>query len=337
MKGRGCSPLHVLSQVFHTHICSIINKQNLIMSKILIATEKPFSPDAVGGIKDILQFAGYEVKLLESYTEKAQLLEAVADAAALIVRSDKIDDEVMAAAPELKIIVRAGAGYDNIDLAAATQRHIVVMNTPGQNANAVAELVIGLLIFTIRNRFNGTSGTELKGKKLGLLAFGAVAQNLARIAHGFGMDISSHSPLDNPQSIIDAGYHVVESTRALFEDNHIVSLHVPSTPTTRRSIGYDLIHSMRKGAILVNTARQDIIDEEGLLRAMTERTDLRYVSDLKLEAHDKAVELLGDRYIFTPKKMGAQTKEANVNAGLAAAKQIVAFLKDGVKTFQVNK
>ena len=259
------------------------------MSKILIATEKPFSPDAVGGIKDILQFAGYEVKLLESYTEKAQLLEAVADAAALIVRSDKIDDEVMAAAPELKIIVRAGAGYDNIDLAAATQRHIVVMNTPGQNANAVAELVIGLLIFTIRNRFNGTSGTELKGKKLGLLAFGAVAQNLARIAHGFGMDISSHSPLDNPQSIIDAGYHVVESTRALFEDNHIVSLHVPSTPTTRRSIGYDLIHSMRKGAILVNTARQDIIDEEGLLRAMTERTDLRYVSDLKLEAHDKAV------------------------------------------------
>ena len=205
------------------------------MSKILIATEKPFSPDAVGGIKDILQFAGYEVKLLESYTEKAQLLEAVADAAALIVRSDKIDDEVMAAAPELKIIVRAGAGYDNIDLAAATQRHIVVMNTPGQNANAVAELVIGLLIFTIRNRFNGTSGTELKGKKLGLLAFGAVAQNLARIAHGFGMDISSHSPLDNPQSIIDAGEHVVESTRALFEDNHIVSLHVPSTPTTRRS------------------------------------------------------------------------------------------------------
>ena len=305
--------------------------------KVLIATEKPFAPVAVKGIKDILDTAGYELALLEKYTNKAELLEAVADADALIVRSDVIDAEVMDAAPQLKIIVRAGAGYDNIDLPAATSHHIVVMNTPGQNANAVAELAVGLLIYACRNRFNGTSGTELMGKKLGLLAYGAVAQNLARIAKGMGMDISGYSPLDRPQKIIDAGFHVHETLRDLFSYNNIISLHVPSTPQTRGMVGYDLVKLMRHNAILLNTARQDIIDEDGLLKAMTERSDIRYVTDLKMKQHERAIELLGDRYIFTPKKMGAQTKEANVNAGLAAAQQIIDYLEEGVKKFQVNK
>ena len=290
--------------------------------KVLIATEKPFAPVAVKGIKDILDEASVDLELLEKYTEKKQLLEAVATANALIVRSDIIDEEVMQAAPELKIIVRAGAGYDNIDLEAATRHGIIVENTPGQNANAVAELVIGMLIYTIRNRFNGTSGTELMGKKLGLLAFGAVAQNLARIAHGMGMDVSSFSPLNRPQKIIDAGFHVTDTLEDLFIHNHIVSLHVPSTPQTRGSIGYDLVMKMR---------------EEGLIRAFEERTDLRYVTDLKLKAHDEAVAKLGDRYVFTPKKMGAQTAEANINAGLAAAQQIVDYFKDGNHKYQVNK
>lgn len=305
--------------------------------KVLIATEKPFAPVAVKGIQDILTPAGHETLLLEKYTDKSELLAAVAEADALIIRSDQIDDEVMAAAPNLKIIVRAGAGYDNVDCAAATARGIVVMNTPGQNANAVAELMVGMLIYALRNGFNGTSGEELRGKKLGLLAFGAVAQNLARIAKGIGMDISAYSPMNRPQKIIDAGFHVHESAKALFEYNNIVSLHIPSTPDTRGSIGYELIAAMRPGAILANSARQDIIDEDGLLRAMTERPDLRYVTDLKLKNHEQAVEMLGDRYIFTPKKMGAQTKEANINAGLAAASQIVDYFAEGVTKYQVNK
>ncbi len=306
------------------------------MKKILIATEKPFAPVAIKDIKDIFDLAGYECLLLEKYTDKQQLLDAVAEVDGLIVRSDKIDEAVMAAAPNLKIIVRAGAGYDNIDLAAATAHGIVVMNTPGQNANAVAELVIGLLIYTIRNRFDGSAGTELMGKKLGLMAFGAVAQNLGRIAKGMGMDISSYSPLNRPQKIIDAGYHVHESLEALFHYNDIVSLHIPATPQTKGMIGYEAIMQMKKGAILVNSARKEIIDEAGLLKAMTERTDLRYVTDLKLDAHEEAIEKLGNRYVFTPKKMGAQTAEANINAGIAAAQQIVDFIENGVKTFQVN-
>lgn len=305
--------------------------------KILVATEKPFAPVAVKGIRDIAEAANYELALLEKYCEKQQLLDAVKDADALIVRSDKVDGEVMDAAPRLKVIVRAGAGYDNIDLDAATAHGMVVMNTPGQNANAVAELVIGMLIYTVRNRFDGTSGTELMGKKIGLMAFGAVAQNVARIAKGMGMDVSSYSPLNRPQKIIDAGFHVHESVEALFLYNDIVSLHIPATPQTRRSITYDLIKSMKPNAILVNSARKEIIDEEGLLKAMTERPDLRYVTDLKLDAHEDALEKLGKRYIFTPKKMGAQTAEANINAGLAAANQIVDFFKDGNKKYQVNK
>ena len=305
--------------------------------KILVATEKPFAPVAVKGIRDIAEAANYELALLEKYSEKQQFLDVVKDADALIVRSDKVDGEVMDAAPRLKVIVRAGAGYDNIDLDAATAHGMVVMNTPGQNANAVAELVIGMLIYTVRNRFDGTSGTELMGKKIGLMAFGAVAQNVARIAKGMGMDVSSYSPLNRPQKIIDAGFHVHESVEALFLYNDIVSLHIPATPQTKRSITYDLIKSMKPNAILVNSARKEIIDEEGLLKAMTERPDLRYVTDLKLDAHEDALEKLGKRYIFTPKKMGAQTAEANINAGLAAANQIVDFFKDGNKKYQVNK
>lgn len=305
--------------------------------KVLIATEKPFAPVAVKGIQDILEQEGYEMLLLEKYEDKSQLIEAVAPVDALIIRSDKVDEEVMKSAPNLKIVVRAGAGYDNVDLKAATAHNIVVMNTPGQNANAVAELAVGMLIFTIRNSFNGSAGTELMGKKLGLMAFGAVAQNLARIAKGLGMDVSSFSPLNRPQKIINAGFHVWDTKEDLFAQNDIVSLHIPATDQTRGCIGYDLIKSMRKGGILVNTARQEVIDEEGFLKAMSERTDLRYVTDLKLKRHDEAMMLLGERYIFTPKKMGAQTKEANINAGLAAAQQIVDFFKDGVKTFQVNK
>lgn len=305
--------------------------------KVLIATEKPFAPVAVKGISEIIEAAGYEVALLEKYTEKSQLLEAVADVDAIIIRSDKIDGEVMNAAPQLKIVVRAGAGYDNVDLAAATARNICVMNTPGQNANAVAELVFGLLIFTLRNQFNGTSGSEMKGKRLGLMAFGAIAKNLARIAQGLGMEISAYSPTNHPQKIREAGFKAYEKLEDLFKENDIVSLHIPSTPKTKGSIGYSLIAAMPKNGILVNSARQDIIDEEGLLKALTERTDLRYVTDLKLKNHDQAVELLGERYVFTPKKMGAQTKEANINAGLAAARQIVGYLKEGDNTFQVNK
>lgn len=304
--------------------------------KVLIATEKPFAPVAVKGIKETFDMAGYACETLEKYTDKAQLLAAVADCQGLIVRSDIIDAEVMDAAPELKIIVRAGAGYDNIDLGAATARKIVVMNTPGQNANAVAELVIGLLIYTMRQRFNGKSGSELMGKKMGLMAFGAVAQNVARIAKGMGMDVSSYSPLNRPQKIIDAGFHVHETLEALFHYNDIVSLHCPATPQTIGSIGYDQMMCMKPNAILVNTARAEVIDEEGLLKAMEERQDLRYITDIKMKRHDEAVEKLGDRYVFTPKKMGAQTAEANINAGLAAAQEIVDFIEDGVKKCQVN-
>lgn len=305
--------------------------------KVLIATEKPFAPVAVKGIREIFETEGYEVALLEKYTEKETLLNAVADVDALIIRSDKIDAEVMDAAHNLKIVVRAGAGYDNVDLAAATAHGVVVMNTPGQNSNAVAELIVGLLLFTCRNGFNGTSGTELKGKSIGLMAFGAVAQNLARIMKGIGMEISAYSPTGHPQKIEDAGFKVCATTQELFDNNDIVSLHIPSTPETKGSIGYDLVSKMKKNAILVNSARQDIIDEAGLFKALAERTDIRYVTDLKMKDHDHAVDVLGERYIFTPKKMGAQTKEANINAGLAAARQIVGFLKEGVRTYQVNK
>ena len=305
--------------------------------KVLVATQKPFAPVAVKGIEEIVKKAGYEFALLEKYAEKAELLEAVKDVNAIIIRSDKIDEEVFEHAPELKIVVRAGAGFDNVDLAAATKHGVVVMNTPGQNSNAVAELVFGMLLYTVRNRFNGKAGTELMGKKLGLLAFGNVPQNVARVAKGLGMDIYAFDGYIPAEVFTQHGVKQVNTPAELFKECDVVSLHIPSTPETRRSINKELLLSMPKGGIVVNTARQDIIDEDGLIEALLERTDLRYVSDLMLEKHDEAVDKLGDRYFATPKKMGAQTTEANINAGLAAANQIVGFFKDGITKFQVNK
>lgn len=275
--------------------------------------------------------------LLEKYTEKSQLLSAVADADALIIRSDKVDNEVLDAARQLKIVVRAGAGYDNIDLEAATAHHVVAMNTPGQNANSVAELVFGLLVYAVRNFYNGTSGTELMGKKLGILAFGNVGRNVARIAKGFGMEVYAYDAFCPKEAIEAAGVHAAASRNELFEQCDIVSLHIPATPETRQSINHDLVNKMKKGGILVNTARKEVIDEPGLIALMQERTDLKYITDIKPDADATFSSEFPGRYFATPKKMGAQTAEANVNAGIAAARQIVAYLKDGVTKFQVNK
>lgn len=275
--------------------------------------------------------------LLEKYTEKSQLLSAVADADALIIRSDKVDNEVLDAARQLKIVVRAGAGYDNIDLEAATAHHVVAMNTPGQNANSVAELVFGLLVYAVRNFYNGTSGTELMGKKLGILAFGNVGRNVARIAKGFGMEVYAYDAFCPKEAIEAAGVHAAASRDELFEQCDIVSLHIPATPETRQSINHDLVNKMKKGGILVNTARKEVIDESGLIALMQERTDLKYITDIKPDADATFSSEFPGRYFATPKKMGAQTAEANVNAGIAAARQIVAYLKDGVTKFQVNK
>ncbi len=306
--------------------------------KVLVATEKPFSGVAVKGIKEVFDAAGYEVVMLEKYTEKSQLLDAVKDVDAMIIRSDKVDAEVLDAAKQLKIVVRAGAGYDNIDLAAATAHNVVAMNTPGQNenANSVAELVFGLLVFGVRNFFNGTSGTELKGKKLGILAFGNVGRNVARIAKGFGMDIAAYDAYCPAEAIEAAGVKAAKSQEELFETCDIVSLHIPATPETKQSINYDLVGKMKKGGILVNTARKEVIDEAGLIKLMEERQDLKYLTDIKPDADAEFAKFEG-RYFATPKKMGAQTAEANVNAGIAAANQIVGFLRDGITKFQVNK
>ncbi len=305
--------------------------------KVLVATEKPFSKVAVDGIKEVITNAGGQVSLLEKYTEKEQLLDAVADADALIVRSDKVDREVLDAAKNLKIVVRAGAGYDNIDLDSATAHHVVAMNTPGQNANSVAELVFGLLVFAVRNFYNGTSGTELKGKKLGILAFGNVGRNVARIAKGFDMEVYAYDAFCPKEAIEAAGVKAACSQDELFEVCDIVSLHIPATAETRQSINYDLVKKLKKGGILVNTARKEVIDEEGLITLLKERTDLKYVTDIKPDADEVFAAEFPNRYFTTPKKMGAQTAEANVNAGIAAARQIVAYIQDGVTKFQVNK
>lgn len=305
--------------------------------KVLIATEKPFAPAAVEGIKKEVSEAGYELALLEKYTEKKQLLDAVADADALIIRSDKIDNEVFDAAKQLKIVVRAGAGYDNVDLAAATAHKVVVMNTPGQNSNAVAELVLGLLVYAVRNFYNGKTGTELKGKKLGILAFGNVGRNVARIAKGFGMDVYAFDAFCPASAIEAAEVTPVASRDELFEKCDIVSLHIPATDETRNSINYDVVTKLPKNGILINTARKEVIDEEGLIKALAEREDMKYIADIAPERAAEFAEKFPGRYFATPKKMGAQTKEANINAGIAAACQIVGFLKDGITKFQVNK
>ena len=304
--------------------------------KILVATSKPFAPVAIDGIRKVTEEAGYELALLEQYTEKAELLAAVADADALIVRSDKVDAEVFDAAPQLKIVVRAGAGFDNLDLASATSHNVVAMNTPGQNANAVAELVMGLLVYAVRNFYNGKSGSELMGKKLGLLAFGNVGHNVARIAKGFGMEVLAYDAFCPAEVIKKADVEPVASREDLFSQCDIVSLHIPATPETVKSINGSLVGTMKKNAILINTARKEVIDEESLLTLLKERTDLKYITDIMPDAHE-AFSTLEGRYFSTPKKMGAQTAEANINAGVAAAKQIVGFLKDGITKFQLNK
>lgn len=304
--------------------------------KILVATEKPFAAAAVEGIKMVAQEEGHEIVLLEKYQEKQQLLDAVADVDAMIVRSDKVDREVLDAAKNLKIVVRAGAGYDSIDTSYAKEKGVVVENTPGQNSNAVAELVFGLLVFTVRNFFNGKSGSELKGKKLGILAFGNVGRNVARIAKGFDMDIYAYDEYCPKEVIEQSGVHAVDSRDDLFKTCDVVSLHIPATPETKGSINYDVVNLMKKGGILLNTARKEVIDEEGLLKLLAEREDLKYITDIKPDA-DEAFKKFEGRYFSTPKKMGAQTAEANINAGIAAAKQIGAFFKDGCTKYQVNK
>ena len=304
--------------------------------KILVATEKPFAPAAVNGIKNEAQAAGHEVVLLEKYTDKQQLLDAVADVDAMIVRSDKITPEVLDAAKNLKIVVRAGAGYDSIDTAYAKEKVVVVENTPGQNSNAVAELVFGLLVFTVRNFFNGKSGSELKGKKLGILAFGNVGRNVARIAKGFGMDVYAFDEFVPKEKIEEQGVHGVNSRDELFEVCDVVSLHIPATAETRESINYQVVNLMKKGGIVVNTARKEVINEAELIKLLAEREDLKYITDIKPDADEEFRKFEG-RYFATPKKMGAQTAEANINAGIAAAKQIVSYFATGDEKFRVNK
>ena len=304
--------------------------------KILVATEKPFAAAAVNGIKAEIEGAGNELALLEKYTDKQQLLDAVADADALIIRSDKVTPEVLDAAKQLKIVVRAGAGYDNVDCVYAKEKGVVVENTPGQNSNAVAELVFGLLVYGVRNFYNGKSGSELMGKKLGILAFGNVGRNVARIAKGFGMEVYAYDAFCPKEAIEAAGVTAVDSQDALFENCDVVSLHIPATPETKQSINAALVGKMKKNAILINTARKEVINEPELLKLMEERTDIKYITDIMPDA-DADFRKFEGRYFSTPKKMGAQTAEANINAGIAAAKQINTFFKDGCTKFQVNK
>ena len=304
--------------------------------KILVFTEKPFAAAAVKAIQNVIDAAGADMRLVERGT-KEDLLKEVADADGLIVRSDIIDAEVIEHAPKLRVIVRAGAGYDNIDLKAATEHNICVMNTPGQNSNAVAELVFGMMVMMCRNKYNGTSGSELKDKSLGIYAFGQVGRNVARIAAGFGMKVSALDVYVPDYVMVEEGVVPVHDVKTLFSDNDFVSLHIPATPETKKSIGYDLVVSMPKNGVLVNTARKEVIDEDGLIKALEERPDLRYVSDIKPEKAEEFEKKFADRVFFTPKKMGAQTSEANFNAGVAAAEQALAYLNDGWNKYQVNK
>ncbi len=305
--------------------------------KVLVATEKPFAAVAVDGIRKVIEEAGYELQLLEKYSSKQQLLDAVADADAMIVRSDIVDAEVLDAAKNLKVVVRAGAGYDNVDLAAATAHNVCVENTPGQNSNAVAELVFGMAVMAVRNMYNGTSGSELKDKALGIHAFGQVGRNVARIAKGFGMEVSALDPYCPDEVMVKAEVKPIHSLEDLYRNNKFVSLHIPATPETRGSVGYELVSLMPKGGVLINTARKEVIDEAGLMKALEERPDLKYVADIKPDMADEMKARFADRVFFTPKKMGAQTSEANINAGIAAAHQVVAFLNDGIDKFRVNK
>ncbi|MCK5066041.1 MAG: 3-phosphoglycerate dehydrogenase [Bacteroidales bacterium] len=306
------------------------------MAKVLIATVKPFSAEAVEEVKSIFKEAGYEVEVLAKYPDQSDLVAAVSDAEAMIIRSDKVDREVIEAAGKLKIVIRAGAGYDNVDLEAATEKGVVVMNTPGQNSNAVAELALGMMVFLNRNGFNPAAGTELRGKKLGIHAYGAVGRIVGMIAKGFGMKVYAYDPYVDPVVIKNDGVVCEESVESLYSKCQYISLHIPANAETRGSVGFDILNSMPKGATLVNTARKEVIDEEGLKKVFAERDDFRYLSDIAPDCRDELTELYAGRTFFTPKKMGAQTAEANLNAGVAAAKQIVNFLEKGDTTFKVN-
>lgn len=306
------------------------------MTKVLIATEKPFAAGAVKQISAVLAEAGFEYDFLEKYTTADELYQAASSADAMIIRSDKVTKEVMDAAPNLKIVVRAGAGYDNVDLAAATAHDIVVMNTPGQNSNAVAELALGMMVYQARGQFNGTSGTELFGKKLGIHAYGNVGKHVARIAKGFGMEVCAFDPFVKKQAMEADGVVVMDSVEDLYASCDYISLHIPATAETKKSIGYDLLSKTKKGAMLVNTARKEVIDEEGILKWFEESDSFKYVSDIAPDNQEILKEKFGARCFFTPKKMGAQTSEANNNAGVAAANQIIGFIKKGDTTFKVN-
>ena len=306
--------------------------------KVLIATEKPFAKTAVEGIESILKEANYEVVRLEKYTDKAELLAAVADVDALIIRSDKVTAEVIEAAKQLKIVVRAGAGFDNVDLAAATAHNVVVMNTPGQNSNAVAELALGMMVFMARNQFNPGTGSELQGKTLAIHAYGNVGRLVGLKGKALGMNVVAYDPFITDEAVFERdGVKKMNSVAELYATADYLSLHIPATAETKGSIGYDLAMSMPKGATIVNTARKEVINEEGLMKAMEEREDLKYVTDIAPDAKEAYAEKFGKRYFGTPKKQGAETAEANVNAGLAAARQIVDYFVNGNVRFQVNK
>jgi D-3-phosphoglycerate dehydrogenase len=304
--------------------------------KVLVATFKPFNKTAVDNISEICQEAGYESVLLESYTDPEALIEAVPDVDALIVRSDEVTPEVFDAAKNLKIVVRAGAGYDNVHLQAATDHGVVVMNTPGQNANAVAELVFGLMLNLARRHYTGKSGTELKGKKLGLQAYGSVGRAVNQIARGFGMEVYAYDPFIPKESIEADGVHAVDSGDTLYETCDYISLHLPKMKETIGLVNYDLMSKMKKGAAIINTAREEVVDEPSLLKMFAEREDFLYAADVAPQCRDEITEKYGVRSFFTAKKMGAQTAEANINAGIAAIKQIINFFEKGDTTFQVN-
>jgi D-3-phosphoglycerate dehydrogenase len=307
------------------------------MTKVLIATEKPFAPAAVNGIREVVEGAGYELALLESYTDKADLLAAVADGEAMIIRSDKATREVIETAKNLKVIVRAGAGFDNIDLEACTEKGIVAMNTPGQNSNAVAELVLGMMVCMARNAYNGKAGVELRGKKIGIHAYGNVGRYVGEIAKGFGMEVYAFDPFVAKEAIEADGVKVVDTVEELYSTCNYISLHIPANDKTKKSINYDLLNKMPEGGILVNTARKEVIDEEGLMKLMEDRKDFAYISDIAPDCKDEIAEKFEGRFFFTPKKMGAQTAEANINAGIAGANQIVNYIEKGDETFRVNK
>lgn len=305
--------------------------------KILLATQKPFAAAAVAGIRNIVEEAGYELAILEKYESAEELKAAAADADAMIVRSDKVTKEVIEAAKTLKIVVRAGAGFDNLDLEACSAHGVVAMNTPGQNSNAVAELAIAMMIFMSRNQFTPATGSEIQGKTLGIQAFGNVGRLVGAKAAALGMNVKAIDPFLTAEQIKAGGAEPAGSLEELYSGCNFVSIHIPATPQTIGSIGYNLVTKMPKGATLVNTARKEVIDEAGLLKALEERTDLKYITDVAPDNLEEMKEKCGLRVFATPKKMGAQTAEANINAGLAAARQIVAFFKEGCTKFQLNK